>query len=260
MGTHQRQPVRWKRGVTAAHAQPDEAASPSLPEVVRDHIGHQLQTVYASLTTEAQPQRLLDLIAQLDVALAGQDAQAASVFRRDLLATLPDLRSFAMSLVLNQTRADDLVQETLLKAWKSQDRFVPGTNLKAWLFTIMRNQFYNEHRKRGREVQDEDGAQAERMVSLPEQGGHLDLSDVRSALDRLAPSMRQALVLVAIENLTYEETAAVMNCRIGTVKSRVWRARTQLAEMLGYDGLEVGSDDVMLAAAGPKARRSASVS
>jgi len=109
-------------------------------------------------------------------------------------------------------------------------------------------------------VQDEDGAQAERMVSLPEQGGHLDLSDVQAALDRLAPPMRQALVLVAIENLTYEETAAVMQCRIGTVKSRVWRARTQLAEMLGYTGLEVGSDDVMLAAAGPKGRKSTAVS
>ena len=124
----------------------------------------------------------------------------------------------------------------------------------------MRNRFYSEHGERGREVQDEGGTQAERVVSLPGQGGHLGLSDVRSALDRLAPPMRQALVLVALETLTYEETAVVMNCRIGTVKSRVWRARTQLAEMLGYTGLEVGSDDVMLAAAGPKGRRSAPAS
>ena len=95
------------------------AGGSSLPELVRDHLGRQLQSVYASFTTEEQPQRLLDLIAQLDVALATQDTGAASKFRDDLLAALPGLRTFAMSLVANSTRADDLVQETLLKAWAS---------------------------------------------------------------------------------------------------------------------------------------------
>ena len=88
---------------------------------------------------------------------------------------------------------------------------------------------------------------------MPEQGGHLDLQDVRAALDRLAPVMREALVLVAIENMSYEEAAAVMNCRIGTVKSRVWRAREQLARMLGYSGSEIGNDGVMLSVTGATA-------
>jgi len=196
----------------------------------------------------------------LDGAFGRAQDGREKAFQTALLAMVPSLQRFARSLLRSHVGADDLLQNTLLRAWRSRASFAPGTNLEAWLFTIMRNQFYNEHRKRGREVQDEDGAQAERMVSLPEQGGHLDLSDVQAALDRLAPPMRQALVLVAIENLTYEETAAVMQCRIGTVKSRVWRARTQLAEMLGYTGIEVGSDDVMLAAAGPKGRKSTAVS
>ena len=157
---------------------------------MREHLGRQLQTVYASLTTEEQPQRLLDLIAQLDGALAAQDTRAASVFRDDLLAALPDLRAFAMSLVVNATRADDLVQETLLKAWKSQDRFVPGTNLKAWLFTILRNQFYTECRKAKREVEDADGAAA----------GTADRASLAGAWDRAAEGLgdpRQAASLTA---------------------------------------------------------------
>jgi RNA polymerase sigma-70 factor (ECF subfamily) len=133
------------------------------------------------------------------------------------------------------------VQDTLLRAWRSRDRFEPGTNLEAWTFTILRNAFYRSRRK-ARDLQDEDGSRTARLATLPDQAGHLDLQDVRSAIERLAPMMREALILVAIENLTHEEAAAVMNCRIGTVKSRVWRAREQLARMLGYTGTGFGSD------------------
>jgi RNA polymerase sigma-70 factor (ECF subfamily) len=238
-----------------------DAQAPRLPDSVQYHLGHLLAATYAQDSVEPPiADRFAELLTLLDAAFGKAQDGREKEFQTSLLAMVPNLQRFARSLLRNHVGADDLLQNTLLRAWRSRASFAPGTNLEAWLFTIMRNQFYNEHRKRGREVQDEDGTQAERMVSLPEQGGHLDLSDVRSALDRLAPLMRQALVLVAIENLTYEETAAVMNCRIGTVKSRVWRARTQLAEMLGYTGLEVGSDDVMLAAAGPKGRKSVTVS
>jgi RNA polymerase sigma-70 factor (ECF subfamily) len=238
-----------------------DVQAPRLPDSVQYHLGHLLAATYAQDSVEPPiADRFAELLTLLDAAFGKAQDGREKEFQTSLLAMVPNLQRFARSLLRNHVGADDLLQNTLLRAWRSRASFAPGTNLEAWLFTIMRNQFYNEHRKRGREVQDEDGTQAERMVSLPEQGGHLDLSDVRSALDRLAPLMRQALVLVAIENLTYEETAAVMNCRIGTVKSRVWRARTQLAEMLGYTGLEVGSDDVMLAAAGPKGRKSVTVS
>ena len=238
-----------------------DAQGPRLPDSVQYHLGHLLAATYAQDNVEPTiADRFAELLRLLDGAFGRAQDGREKAFQASLLAMVPNLQRFARSLLRGHGGADDLLQNTLLRAWRSRASFAPGTNLEAWLFTIMRNQFYNEHRKRGREVQDEDGAQAERMVSLPEQGGHLDLSDVQAALDRLAPPMRQALVLVAIENLTYEETAAVMQCRIGTVKSRVWRARTQLAEMLGYTGLEVGSDDVMLAAAGPKGRKSTAVS
>ncbi|MEE7442412.1 sigma-70 family RNA polymerase sigma factor [Methylobacterium oryzae] len=238
-----------------------DAQGPRLPDSVQYHLGHLLAATYAQDNVEPTiTDRFAELLRLLDGAFGRAQDGREKAFQASLLALVPNLQRFARSLLRSHVGADDLLQNTLLRAWRSRASFAPGTNLEAWLFTIMRNQFYNEHRKRGREVQDEDGAQAERMVSLPEQGGHLDLSDVQAALDRLAPPMRQALVLVAIENLTYEETAAVMQCRIGTVKSRVWRARTQLAEMLGYTGLEVGSDDIMLAAAGPKGRKSTAVS
>ncbi|MGN8092893.1 sigma-70 family RNA polymerase sigma factor [Methylobacterium sp. 22177] len=238
-----------------------DAQGPRLPDSVQYHLGHLLAATYAQDNVEPTiADRFAELLRLLDGAFGRAQDGREKAFQASLLAMVPNLQRFARSLLRSHVGADDLLQNTLLRAWRSRASFAPGTNLEAWLFTIMRNQFYNEHRKRGREVQDEDGAQAERMVSLPEQGGHLDLNDVQAALDRLAPPMRQALVLVAIENLTYEETAAVMQCRIGTVKSRVWRARTQLAEMLGYTGLEVGSDDVMLAAAGPKGRKSTAVS
>ena len=121
-------------------AQAKSASNAALPEHVRDHLGSQLQLAYGLLTTDEPPQRLRALIAQLDAVFASQDTRAAASFKADLLAALPSLRGFAMSLVVNATRADDLVQETLLKAWKSQDRFVPGTNLNAWLVSFSNGQ------------------------------------------------------------------------------------------------------------------------
>jgi RNA polymerase sigma-70 factor (ECF subfamily) len=217
-----------------------ELASPagrsSLPEPVRDHLGRQLQAAYASLTTEEQPQRLLDLIAQLDVALATQDTGVASRFRDDLLAALPGLRAFAISLVVNQTRADDLVQETLLKGWTSQHRFVPGTNLMAWLCTILRNQFYTECRKRKREVEDADGAEAAKIITLPSQEHGIELQKVWMILEKLPPAQREALLLVAGQGMTYEAAADLVGAQTGTMKSRVSRARAFLAASLGMAG------------------------
>lgn len=200
---------------------------------MRDHLGRQLQSVYASITAEGQPQRLLDLIAQLETALAGHDTSAVSVFRNDLLEALPGLRAFAMSLVFDPMRADDLVQETLLKAWANQHRFVPGSNFKAWVCTILRNQFYTECRKAKREVEDVDGAAAAQLIALPAQEHGIELQRVWTILAKLPPQQREALLLVAGQGMTYEAAGYLVGCPAGTMKSRVSRARAFLAGSLG---------------------------
>ncbi|MGH1574947.1 sigma-70 family RNA polymerase sigma factor [Methylobacterium sp. P31] len=202
---------------------------------MRDHLGHQLQVAYAALITVRPPQRLLDLIAQLDSVLAGQDSTSAAAFRQGLIEMLPGLRAFAMSLIHNEERADDLVQETLLKAWAKQDLFAPGSNLKAWLCTILRNQFYTEMRKRKREVEDADGAAAAQLTAPAAQEHGSDLKAVWQHIGRLPALQREALLLVGAEGLSYEAAAEVMGCQTGTVKSRVSRARSVLAERLGME-------------------------
>ncbi len=226
------------------------AAAPALSEGIRQHLGTQLQEAYAALRPEPPSARIADLVAKLDAAMAkAQDADERA-FRAGLLEAVPSLHNFAVSLTRNPTAADDLVQDTLLRAWRSRGSFKAGTNLGAWLFTIMRNAFYSVHRKQAREVSDTDGDHAARLATVPAQGGHLDLQDVQAALERLPTVMREALILVAVENASYEEAAEILKCRIGTVKSRVWRARDQLAHMLGYSGAEVGADHLTLSALG----------
>lgn len=226
--------------------------SPALPDSVRRHLGALLRRAYEE-TGPGEPDRFADLLARLETAMGrsgGLGAADEAAFRTGLLASVPALRRFALSLAREPAAADDLVQDALLRAWRGRGGFEPGTNLEAWLFTILRNVFYSRHRRQTREVPDSDGDYAGRLAAAPEQGSHLDLQDVRAALDRLAPVMREALVLVGIENLSYEEAAAVMECQIGTAKSRVWRARAQLARMLGYGGADIGSDGVTLSALG----------
>lgn len=157
-------------------------------------------------------------------------------FKRTLLATLPNLRAFAVSLSGRQDRADDLVQDTIMKAWANQASFTPGTNMKAWLFTILRNEFYSQMRKRGREVQDTDGVFSGNLSSHPEQYGRLDLQDFKKALDRLPEDQREAILLVGAAGFAYEEAAEVCGCAVGTIKSRVSRARNRLQELLGITG------------------------
>jgi RNA polymerase sigma factor (sigma-70 family) len=213
-----------------------EATGPAaLPAGVREHLGHELQVAYAALITAQPSQRLLDLIAQLDSVLAGQDRTSPAAFRQGLIAMLPGLRAFAMSLVPNETRADDLVQETLLKAWAKQEQFVSGTNLKAWLCTILRNQFYTEIRKRKREVEDADGVMAAEMIAPASQEHGSDLQTVWQYIGKLPAPQREALLLVGAEGLSYEAAAEVMGCEVGTAKSRVSRARSALAEWLGME-------------------------
>ena len=159
----------------------------------------------------------------------------SDALRDDLLASIPNLRAFAVSLCGSSERADDLVQETLMKAWAKFDTFQEGTNLRAWLFTILRNEFYSQVRKRGREVEDAEGTYAARLASQPAQTGHMDLRDFRHALVKLPPDQREALILVGASGFSYQEAAEICDCAVGTIKSRVSRARTRLAELLALE-------------------------
>lgn len=171
-------------------------------------------------------------------------------FKSALLAEVQQLRFFALSLANAPDRADDLVQETLIKAWAAAERFQPGTSIRAWLFTIMRNTFYSEYRRTRREVQDSDGEAAARLTSHPEQGGRLDLEDLKMALLQLTDDQREAILLVGASGVSYEEAAAICDCAIGTIKSRVNRARRKLMELMGIDAPEdIGGE--FLAASDP---------
>ena len=167
---------------------------------------------------------------------------ADSQFKADLLDLIPFLRAFARSLCGNQEMADDLAQETLVKAWQARNMFAPGTNLKAWLFTILRNQFYSDRRRAWRQAPwDQDAA--ERIPgSSAEQASAAELSDTARALSRLSDEQREALILVGAGGFSYEDAAAICRCAVGTVKSRVARARKSLLSILeGEDPLPPAS-------------------
>ncbi|KQZ14872.1 MULTISPECIES: sigma-70 family RNA polymerase sigma factor [unclassified Mesorhizobium] len=166
-------------------------------------------------------------------------------FKTDLLGSIPSLRAFAVSLTQNSDKADDLVQETLVKAWDKHESFQPGTNLKAWLFTILRNEFYSQMRKRGREVQDSEGIMTSRLAVHPAQHGQLDLKDFRGALEQLPEDQREAIILIGASGFSYEEAAEICGCAVGTIKSRVSRARTKLQDILKISGEdEYGPDAI----------------
>lgn len=171
------------------------------------------------------------------------------VFKDDIVAQLPALRAFARSLCGNQADADDLVQDTLVKAWSHSHQFVAGTNLRAWLFTILRNTWYTRIRRRRREVEDASGQYAARLTVAPSQEDAMALNALRDALARLPDEQREVLILVGAAGLSYEETAEICGCALGTVKSRLNRARNRLLALLGIDDIATAleSDEVMLA-------------
>lgn len=213
----------------------ERPAKGGIPEAVRVHLGAELRAVYACIVAEDQPPALLDLIARLTHASAGRGDAAYAAFSADLLTALPGLRAFALSLAINPAMADDLVQETLLRAWQNRHRFEPGSNLMAWLCTILRNHFYTECRKRKREVEDADGAMAAQVAAPASQEASSDLKRVWQHLGKLPPSQQEALILVAAQGMTYEAAAELIGCQVGTMKSRVSRARSSLVGFLGME-------------------------
>ena len=163
-----------------------------------------------------------------------------SDFKTDLLTLIPFLRAFARSLCGHRDLADDLAQDTLVRAWQARDSFVPGTNLKAWLFTILRNQYFSDRRRAWRQVAWSDDTADLIPASQGDQEPSSELSDAVRAMWQLSAEQREALILVGAGGFSYEQAAAVSGCAVGTVKSRVARARRALMAILdGGEPLEV---------------------
>lgn len=153
-------------------------------------------------------------------------------FRRQLLQLVPYLRAFAQTLSRNPDTADDLAQEALANAWNARSTFQAGTNLKAWLFVILRNIFYSAHRRKWRQADWDEGAMERLLVTPATQEASMALVDLRRALALLPDEQREALILVGASGFSYIEAATICACATGTMKSRVSRARQTLVRLL----------------------------
>jgi RNA polymerase sigma-70 factor (ECF subfamily) len=157
-----------------------------------------------------------------------QEAQ----FKADLVALIPHLRAFARTMTGNSTEADDLAQEALAKAWRRRDSFTMGTNMKAWAFMILRNQFYSDMRRAWRSVRLDQEAAERTLLASDDPSAPIELNELRMALSALPTDQREALILVGAGGMSYEEAAEICNCAVGTVKSRVSRARDALRRII----------------------------
>ncbi|WP_375227308.1 RNA polymerase sigma factor [Roseobacter sp. S98] len=155
--------------------------------------------------------------------------------RDELVEHLPAMRAFAISLTRNGATADDMVQDTVVKAWTNIDKFEQGTNMRAWLFTILRNTYYSSRRKTRREVADIDGVHSDNLAEKPAHDGRLHMTDFRDAFAQLSDEQREALLLVGASGFSYEEAADMCGVAVGTIKSRTNRARQRLAELMHLD-------------------------
>ena len=227
-------------GYTSRETPTRSSASAGLDSSIQAHLGQQLQVLYGNPAETKLPHSLARLLDRLVQAIRARTDPVDQTFVDGVLASVTSLRAFAISLTRDAYQADDLVQETVLRAISKHENFETGTNLQAWLFTILRNQFFSEHRKSSREVEDGDGSYAATMIALPEQEDRIMIHDLETALHKLPEGQREALLLVGADGLTYEEAAQVLGCAVGTVKSRVNRARNCLAEVMrlaGEDGI-----------------------
>jgi RNA polymerase sigma-70 factor, ECF subfamily len=179
-----------------------------------------------------------------DEAPAVETEPDSAFFKQQLLAVSPHLRAFARGLTGRAAQADDLVQDTLMKAWASRAQFQPGTNFKAWCFVILRNTFSSAMR-REKFVGEWDDAVAERILSAPAtQANGLHLEDLQRALLELPTDQREAVLLVGAGGMSYEDAAVACQCAVGTIKSRVSRARAMLDKLTAYGGLVATRQDV----------------
>jgi RNA polymerase sigma-70 factor (ECF subfamily) len=155
------------------------------------------------------------------------------MMKDDIVALLPDLRAFARFMCREREAADDLVQNTVVAALDKQSQFTPGTNLKAWMFTIMRNRFYSDLRTQRRRPSGVDTNSAAPLAAVDNPEAAIAMKELSSALWQLSAQAREALVLVGAGGFSYEEASRLCGCTVGTLKVRVSRARKQLAKLLG---------------------------
>jgi len=175
--------------------------------------------------------------------VAEKDVLPQAEFKSQITELIPQMRAFARSLCSTPTAADDLAQEALLKAWKSRDRFERGTNLKAWVFTILRNHFYSEKRRSWRRQSLDPGVAEATLVANDDPSQKLDLLALKNALNRLPDDQREAIILIGAGGFAYDEAAEICGCAVGTVKSRVSRARKTLVDLFDDPRISFSSDD-----------------
>jgi RNA polymerase sigma-70 factor (ECF subfamily) len=211
------------------------SASSVLDTSFQTHGVPQFRALHGGRAERSLPSSLAGLLnrqvqpAHADPELIVQD------FSDRVVTSLPSLRSFAISLTRSVDQAEDLVQETVLRAICKQEQFMPGTNLQAWLFVILRNLFCSACRRIKREVEDADGSYAATLISTPDHDDRIMLKDLAAALAKLPQGQREAMILVGAEGMTYAEAAQALGCAVGTIQSRVNRARNRLAELMGFD-------------------------
>lgn len=155
--------------------------------------------------------------------------------RKEILNHITSLRAFAVALTRDDSKADDLVQDTLVTAWSKFDQFEAGTHLRAWLFTILRNSFYSDIRKSKLEVNDPQGVFADQIAEKPAHDGRLQMIDFYAAFDTLPMDQKETLILVGACGFSYEEASEMCDVPVGTIKSRANRGRKRLAELLNID-------------------------
>jgi len=178
----------------------------------------------------------------------GVESGAEVIISEDaMVAAIPNLRAFAISLCRNRDQAEDLVQESLLRGLAKIKSFKPGTNMLAWLFTILRNEFYSQCRRRRRRLESVDG-KVDGLASKPTQIAQAQHHELGAALTRLPPEQRRALILIGASGLSYDQAAKMCGCPTGTMKSRVNRARAQLAQLLSIEGAEDFEEDPIISA------------
>jgi RNA polymerase sigma-70 factor, ECF subfamily len=213
-------------------------ASAALNNSIQAHLGQHLRTWYGDPAGDKLPPELAQLLDRVAQVIRARTELIDQAFVDGVLASVTSLRAFAISLTRDAEKAEDLVQETVLRAISKQGLFEPGTNLQAWLFAILRNLFCSACRRTKREVEDPDGSYAATLISIPDHEDRIMMNDLAAALAKLPEGQRKAILLVGAQGMSYEAAAQALGCAVGTIQSRVNRARNRLAELMGFERRE----------------------